>query len=359
MRSPSSRTAVTVAAFLVGLALALPSVAAADGKYPPDPAARGFSGGVAGWSGSSSFDGSCLPPLLCPDVTNSHQASGGADGGGFIRSAYQGVVGAMAVAGTSTAVWASPTFTYSGDGGARPDALSFRMDRRASVDQLLAVSGNSATYSVRLVNVDAGGETIVLIPPTTLAGADDWRSVGSGTVDPDRLAIGDEYRLLITTTYVTGTSVLVSGSADYDNVTLRAGDEGAGKGRKGKGGNGRGGDGSGESSRTLLDLLRASAPGTATLAGGGKRLLVAVKCPAKLDRACRITAQGLLRKGMPATARRSVRVRDGRRKLVALRVKPKARSKVAKRKRLLVRQRVRVGKRSATLVKSRKLIRRG
>jgi hypothetical protein len=347
MRSLSIRAAAAV--LMVGLVL--PALAAAEDKYPPDPAARGFSGGLAGWSGSSGFDGSCLPPLLCPSVTNSHQASGGADGGGFIRSAYQGVVGATAVAGAATAVWTSPAFTYRGDAGERPDALSFRMDRRASVDQLLAVSGNSATYSVRLANLSAGGETISLIPPTTLAGADDWRSVASGPVNPARLAIGDEYRLLIATTYVTGTSGLVSGSADYDNVTLRAA-EGAAGGGKGKG---KDGDGS----RSLLDLLRASSPGTATVAAGGKRLLVAVKCPAKLDRSCRISAQGLLRKGRPATARRSVKVGEGRRKLVALRVKPKARHKVAKRKRLLVRQKVRVGKRSATLVKSRKLIRRG
>jgi hypothetical protein len=356
MRSPSSRAAAGAIVVLASLTLTLPATTAADSQYPPDPAARGFSGGLAGWSGSTGFDGSCLPPLLCPSVTNSHQASGGADGGGFVRSAYQGVAGAMAVAGTSTAVWTSPTFTYSGDGGGRPDAVSFRMDRRASVDQLLAVSGNSATYSVRLANLSEGGETISLIPPTTLAGAKDWRSVASAPVDPDRLDLGDEYRLLITSTYVTGTSALASGSADYDNVTLRAGDESGAGNRKAKG---KDGGGSGNSERSLLDLLRASAPGTAAVVAGGKRLLVAVKCPAKLDRTCRMSAQGLLRKGRPATARRSVKVRKGKRKLVALRVKPKARSRMIKRKRLLVRQKVRVGKRSATLVKSRKLIRRG
>jgi hypothetical protein len=340
------------AALLVGLFLIFPSASAAEGKYPSDPAARGFGDGLAGWSGSSSFDGNCVPPLLCPSVTNSHEASGGADGDGFIRSAYQGVAGATAVAGTSTAVWTSPTFTYDGDGGARPDTLSFRMDRRASVDQLLAVASNSATYSVRLADLSAGGEAIVLIPPTTLSGANDWRNVRSGAVDPDRLAIGDQYRLLITSTYVTGTSALVSGSADYDNVLLRAGDDEAREAGKDKGG------GSGDSSRSLLELLRATSPGTATLAAGGKRLLVAVKCPAQLNHACRISAQGLLRKGKPATGRRTVKVGKGKRKLVALRVKPRARSKVAKRKRLLVRQRMQVGKRSATLVKSRKLIRR-
>jgi hypothetical protein len=51
-------------------------------------------------------------------------------------------------------------------------------------------------------------------------------------------------------------------------------------------------------------------------------------------------------------------VRRGKAKLVVLKVKPKARGKVTKRKRLLVRQKVRAGKVTATVVKSRKLIRR-
>lgn len=260
----------------------------------------------------------------------------------------------MAVAGTSTAVWTSPTFIYRGEGGKQPSGLLFEMQRRASVDQLLAVAGNSATYSVRLADVSGGG-TVSLIEPTTLAGANDWRSVTSGAIDPGELAVGGRYRLLITSTYVTGTSALASGNADYDDVTLQT--TGAGTGKGGKGGNGRGaGDGS---ERSLLELLRAATPGTAALAAAGRRLLVAVKCPAKLDRACRITAQGLLRKGKPATTRRTVTVRKGKRKLMVLQVKPKARNRVVKRKRLLVRQKVRVGPKAVTFFKSRRLIRRG
>ena len=353
MRSPSPRAAALAAALLLTLLIARPAGASAD-RYPPDPAARGFDGGPAGWTATSGFDGSCLAPLLCPSVASTFQPSGGADGGGFIRSAFTGVAGAMAVAGTTTAVWTSPTFAYEGNGGRRPDDVVFQMDRRASVDQLLAVADNSATYSVRLVDVSAGGEAISLIEPTSLAGANDWRGVATDSIAPGRLAIGDQYRLLITSTYVTGTSVFVTGNADYDDVTLRT----LGGGASGKGRKGGGGEGGGGSERSLLELLRGATPATATLASGGKRLLVAVKCPAQLDHACRISAQGLLRRGRSATSRRSVKVREGKRKLVALLVKPKARDKVAKRKRLLVRQRVRVGKRSATLVKSRKLIRR-
>ncbi len=78
----------------------------------------------------------------------------------------------------------------------------------------------------------------------------------------------------------------------------------------------------------------------------------------KIHRSCRTTAQGLLKKARPATKKRTVLLRSGKSKLIALRVKPKARARLAKRKRLLVRQKVRAGKATATVLKSRRLIRR-
>ncbi len=360
MRSAlSRRTAVVAAVFLAGILLTLPAVAgAASSKYPPAAAARGFDGGLAGWTSSSSTDGACLPPLLCASVDNSFQGSGGADDGGFVRSSYTGVVGAMAVAGTATAVWQSPAFTYAGAAGASPTAVSFALDRRASVDQLLAVDGNSAQYSVQLIDLTEGGEALTLIAPATLAGARSWTNVSRGSIDPGSLTAGHDYRIQITSRYTSGTSVLASGSADYDNVVLAA--------TTGRGGAGNGnGDGAGSgknagalSSQRLEDLLRGATPGTATLGGNGKRLFVRVKCPRKVGRTCRTSVQGLLKKGRPATKRRSVRLRSGKAKLIALPVKPKASKQLATRKRLLVRQKVRAGKATATLFKSRRLIRR-
>jgi hypothetical protein len=349
----SRRVSAAAIACLACLLPALPSAASgATGKYPPDAAARGFNGGLAGWTGSSSFDGNCLAPAFCPSATNSFEASGGADGGGYIRSAYQGVAGVTAVGGTTTAVFTSPRFTYRGADGQAPTEVAFEMDRRASVDQLLAVSGNSATYSVRLVDVGAGGETSTLVAPTTLAGASSWRNAPRASGDPDRLTIGHDYRILITSTYVTGTSALVSGNADYDNVVLSATrEQRRNRGRPGAGG-------AGISRERLSDLVRAAQPGTAVLKGKGSRLFVRVKCPGSVGRTCRIAAQGMLTKRKPATARRTVTLRKGKAKLLMLRVKPKARDKVAKRKRLLVRHRVRAGKATATVYKQRKLIRR-
>jgi hypothetical protein len=356
--STSRRRAAGIATACLALFLALPSLAAAT-KYPPDPAARGFGSGVGGWQSSSSFDGVCLAPLLCPTATNAHQPSGGADGGGYIESDYLGVAGVTAVGGTTTAIWESPTFTYEGAGGNTAGSLAFTMDRRADVAELLGVAGNSATFAVRLIDLSAGGEAVTLIAPTTLAGAESWTDVSRVEVAPGRLTNGHEYRLRVATVYTTGTGVVVTGSSDYDNVVLEALDGGPG-GKGGKGRGAKGDDGSDEATQRLAELVRQTSPGTAILAGKGKgsRLLVRVRCPRKAGRTCRITTQGLLKKRKPATKKRTVKVRKGKAKLVVLKVKPKARGKVAKRKRLLVRQKVRAGKVTATVVKSRKLIRR-
>lgn len=354
------RIAATVAASIAILGLGMvASSSAATSKYPPNAAARGFAGDAGGWTSSVANEGICLPPLLCASVENSFQGTGGADGGGFVRSAYTGVVGVSAVGGTSTGTWESPPFTYSGAGGEEAASLSLALDRRASVDQLLGVAGNAAEYTVRLIDISEGGEASTLIPTATLAGASSWTDVTRGSINPGILTAGHDYRIQITSRYTSGTSVLVTGNADYDNVVLTASDgaSGNGKGGKRKGKTGASGNGA-LSEQRLTDLLRQASPGTAVLGDKGKRLFVRVKCPRKVGHACRTTAQGLLRKGRPATAKRTVRLRSGKSKLLALRVKPKARKQVTKRKRLLVRQRVRAGKVTATVVKSRRLIQR-
>jgi hypothetical protein len=360
--SPFRRAGTVAVACLASLLMILPAAAgAATSKYPA-ASARGFAGSAAGWMPSSSNEGVCLPPLLCASAENSFQVTGGADGGGFIRSSYQGVIGVTAVGGTTSATWESPSFTYSGAGGEEAASVSFSLDRRASVDQLLAVAGNSAEYTVRLIDLSEGGEASTLIAPTTLAGAGSWTDVQRGSINPASLTAGHSYRIQITSRYTSGTSVLVTGSADYDNVVLSASDAsngGGGKKGNGKGKGNGGGNGTGAfDSQRLEELLRQATPATAVLGAKGKRLFVRVSCPRKIGHACRTTAQGLLRKKRPATLKRTVRLRSGKSKLLALQVKPKARKQVAKRKRLLVRQKVRAGKVTATVTKSRRLVRR-
>jgi hypothetical protein len=355
-RFPFSRqlAALAACAFCLCMALATPAGADDSSQYPSDPAARTFNGGTGGWTGSTDFEGSCLPPLLCPQVNNEYVAAGDADGNGFIGSDYLGVAGVGAVAGTSTGTWQSPAFTYTGTSKAE---LAFTMQRRSDVDEVLAVAGNSAEYAVRLVNATEGDLVQTLIAPSTLAGADQWTSVPTVLFNSSRLSAGDKYRIRIESIYTTGTGVVVTGSAGYDNVVLGpAVAAGAGAG---------GGKGSGRDnlrSAELLSLLRAGLSKTAVVIGAksgkAKRLLVRVSCPAAIGTACRITAQGLLRKGKPVTAKRTVKVGEGKKRQVVLKVKPKFRAKVAKRKRLLVSERVRAGKATATAYKVRKLIRR-
>jgi hypothetical protein len=338
--------------------LALASSASADGgQLPASEDARTFSGGVAGWTSSTAFEPSCAPPLLCPTVTNSYVAAGDADGNGYVTSADSGVAGVGAVAGSSRGVWESPTFTYraTSDG---PESASFSMSRRADVGQLLAVAGNSAEYSVTLRDLTEGARSLTVIAPTTLAGAEAWTTTPKATLEAGRLNSGDRYRIRIESIYTTGTSVIAGGSADYDNVVLRtAASEGAKEGGNGAGGANGGGRRhlrSGE----LLRLFSSGLAGKATVAGRGRTLRVRVRCPRKIGSACRVTARGLLRKHRPATLKRTVKIGSGRHRNVVVRVKPKLRARVAKRKRLLVSERVRAGGASATAYRIRKLIRR-
>lgn len=90
----------------------------------------------------------------------------------------------------------------------------------------------------------------------------------------------------------------------------------------------------------------------------GNRLYVKAKCPAKVGRACRVTVQGLLRKGKPATTKRTAKVAKGSSKQLVLKVKPAAKGKLAGRKRLLFKETVRAGSAKATVFKRLGLIRR-
>ncbi|HEX7058921.1 MAG TPA: hypothetical protein VF176_03640 [Solirubrobacterales bacterium] len=366
MRLSSLRRSFTIAVTLSALGAVLaPSGASAEvsSVYPPTQEARDFAAGQGGWVGSSSFD-SCVLAVTCPTVTNSFESAGGAGGEGHIRSGFSATLTAV---GSAMAVWQSPQFTYEGAGGGVPEAVSFAMARRADVGDLLS-GGSTATYAVDLIDVTAGGVVIPVIPSASLAGADAWTVETPIALSPGQLTLGNEYAIRITSTYTPGAvSLLVTGNADFDNVALtatRADDppptDPPTTGPAHPGGDGDAGGnaaaGSSLSRVRLRALLRGGPTGSAMLRG--KRLFIKVNCPTSVGRACRITVQGLLGKGRPATARRTVKVGKGKGRRIALRVRPRLRAKVVKRKRLLVRERVRAGKLKATIYKRRKLIRR-
>ena len=110
------------------------------------------------------------------------------------------------------------------------------------------------------------------------------------------------------------------------------------------------------SSERLLSLFQSGLAGTAVLKGN--RLFVKVKLPEEDRRRLPDHRPGPAQEAQARDDKRTVKVRSGKGKTVVLKVKPKFRAKVAKRKRLLVSEKVRAGKTTATAYRVRKLIRR-
>jgi hypothetical protein len=320
------------------------SAAAATDVYPAG--AGTFSGGAQGWEVT---EASCSVPLLCT-------ADGGYDGG---NGNPPGSIAANTTIGLNlltlfkaTVTLQSPDFTVAsaGDG-------TLHLDRQFAPGALVDLAPQ-VDYDVTLLDRTAGTKSEPLNELMTEAspfvGKDHAVTVKAGHV----------YALAITATTsstVAGTGLLAgTTSARFDNVSVSvqtpAGGDGGGSGGKGGGGGNGASGGAGLSDAQLLALLRSSSGGTAVLKG--KRLFVRGACPAKIGSACRLSLQGLLTKRKPATTRRISKVAKGKRKMLVLRVKPKARPKLAKSKRLLFRETVKAGGAKATVYRRLKLIRR-
>ena len=173
------------------------------------------------------------------------------------------------------------------------------------------------------------------------------------------LVVGHSYAIKITadtTTNVAGVGLLGTITTRFDNVSVTGpGDNGFGSdGRNGS--NGANGS-NGLSDSQLTTLMQNSLLSPAVLKG--KRLFVKAKCPAKVGAACKVSVQGLIKKGKPATTTRTVKIAKGKTKQLVLKVKPASKSKVAAKKKLLFKETVKAGGAKATVYKRLKLIRRG
>ena len=325
------------------------SAQAAKSLYPPDPNARTLDAGPAGYVGTTRTEGLCVPILLCPTVTNSYQPSGGVNNSGYLRTAFGPSI--AGVGATSIGIYTSPSFTYNGVEGQEAETLEFIFARRANVAAILQVTGNSATVSVDLV-ATSGGASVNVINNETLAGQTDFaeKTVPLAT---EALAIGQSYQIRITTRVTSGVQVVPSGFADYDNIRLRAkaklGGGGNGGGGGGGGGNGGGGGGNGGGGGKAND---GRFDGNGVIAGPAKlrgdRLLVRVRCNKKPKGRCKLQLQGLLKKRGPVvTNRRTVRVRPGQKRRIALDVRGGPNGRVVAalkaRKRVVIKQTVRKG----------------
>lgn len=309
-----------------------------------------FSGGLEGWKVTSS---SCTvggQPLLCTAESDYDASQGNPAGSLATKTSYLLNLAALF---RGEASFESPSFTVS-DSGAGVVSV-----QRAFSNGDLVKLNPQLEYTVSLLDKTAGAASKAITE--TLGGESAFLNK-QGTAP---LIAGHIYAIQITT--VTSSSVAelgITGSATalFDNVSLTTsksddgGGPGGGNGAGGaNGGNGAGGGDGAFSSSRLASLLRASMTGTAAVKGN--RVFIKAKCPAKVSTACRVTVQGMLKKGKPATAPRTAKIAKGKSKQLVLKVKPKLRKVVAKRKKLLFKQTVKAAGTKATVYKRIKLIR--
>lgn len=345
MRSRKGASGLVLAAVLALCALAVPAGAATD-VYPAGGGK--FTGGEESWEVT---EATCDVPVGCT-------ASGGYEGGdgtpaGSLKADTNISLNLLQIFNSKVTLQ-SPDFKVSEAG-----AATLHLDRRFLSGSLVDLAP-SLKYTVQLLDRTADKRADLLTE--TIASNSDW----SGRDAAATVEAGHLYALAITaetSSSVVGTGLLSgSTSARFDNVALRvthtAGGGSGGSGTKGGGGGNGGGAGAGGglTSAQLAALAPSTLVSPAILKGN--RLFVKARCPKKIGRACRISVIGLLKKRKPATATRTAKVAKGKKKQLVLKVKPRARGKVASRKRLLFKVRVRAGKTQATAFKRLKLIRR-
>lgn len=355
-----------LAAAVAGLVLAMSaaSASAATTSYPAG--GSDFSSNQQGWSASEEkCEGLIALQLLCSSEGVYDSAKGNPPGS---ISAQTNVTLNLLGLFASGATWTSPPFTVQGT----VTGASFRLERQLDSGDLLNLAP-TASYTASLVDKTTGTSTPLLKEEGIAPGPTFTANGGAAAV-----AGGHTYAIsLATTTNSTLASVGLLGKTHlrFDNVALSVQTAGGGSGGNNPndsgGGNKNSSNNSNSNSKTvnnkkqssslsnarLQTLFRrgaSSAPATVK----GNRLFVKVSCPRSIGRACHIVARGMLNRRTAATNKRTVKVGRGKGKQIVLRVKPRAKRQVAKRKRLLVRENVRAGKARATIFKSRKLIRR-
>jgi hypothetical protein len=333
------------------VAVAATCLVAGSAQAATYPAGGGaFNGGLEGWT--TPEKPACNIPLagLCT-ATAGYDGENGNPAGSLVANTT--ILLNLGGVFKSTAVFQSPNFTAS-EGG----AATLHVDRQLASGNLLDLTPK-ATYVVTLLDRSSGASSEILTDEV------DGAVAFTGKDGAATLVAGHAYAISIdaeTTSSVANIGLLGSTALRFDNVSLTVGTTGGGGGGggngDGKGGNGgSGGNGAGGlSSSQLLSLLRSGSGGTAVLKGN--RLFVKTPCAAKIGRSCRISIQGLLAKRKPATTKRTSKVAKGKAKQLVLKVKPKAKAKLAKSKRLLFKETVKAGKAKATVYKRLKLIKR-
>jgi hypothetical protein len=353
LRGSGKRVQVAVAGCVVCTAALLFAAPASAGVVTYPAGGSGFDEGAEGWS---SGGGECSPAELLCTSEATYDASSGSPPGSI--AAKTTVTLNLVSLFKGTATWDSPQFQIA---VATITGAELHLDRAFSPGGLVDV-GPEATYVVKLSDLTAGTSSPVL--SGVLDKEDEAYAPASA---PVAVVGGHTYQLSIESVTAQSTFALsaLSGTTKvhFDNVGIAVQTASSGKGGKGSGSGGGGenkGSGSNSSAlsdKRLLTLLRGGAVATPAVLRG-RHLLVKVNCPAKIRRACHVLAQGMLTRKRAATRGRVVKIGRGKGRRVVLPVKPRLRPRLAKRRRILVRERVRAGKARATIYKRRKLIRR-
>jgi hypothetical protein len=326
------------------LALAVGQASAAT--YPGGGST--FTGTAEGWTVAAKCP--TIPAPLCT-------ASGSYDGtagnpSGSLADKTEIAVGLLGLF-TAEAVETSPTFTATESG-----AGSLSLERQLEDAELVSLTP-TVEYTANLVDKSDGSKQKAIAE--TVGGATGF----APKQGPVALVAGHSYAIeidAITKSNVANVGLMGSATFRLDNVAVTGpGGSGGGTGGGNGGSGGNGGEGAngagGVSSAQLASLLQSSSLiGPAVLKGN--KLTVKAKCPAKLKATCTLGITGMLSKKKPATAARRAKVKKGKTKSFALKVKPAALKKVKAKKKLLFKETARVGKTKATVYKTLKLVRK-
>ena len=347
MRSTRARLRFSVvlgaACALSMLVLAGPASAVAA-VYPAGGGT--FSGGAEGWT---TVEKKC-------EVLGMTEVGALCEGKGGYDATHGNPAGSLAAETTATinavsafkskVVLESPQFTAAEGGSA-----TLRLDRQFEAAQLVSVAPK-ATLVTTLVDQTSGSEASLLTEELATEAAFAGRTATAA------LTQGHVYVLRLTTEITSTTKAALigaSGAVRFDNVSVTTGSAG-GNGGGATGGGGGGATGAASlTNASLASLMQGSLTGSATLKGN--KIYVKVKCPKKVGRTCRVTVQGMIKKGKAATSARTAKIAKGKSKRLVLKVKPKIKAKVAKKKKLLFKETVKAGKAKATVYKRLKLIR--
>jgi hypothetical protein len=324
--------------------------AQATSVYHPAAESRTFTTSVGGWTESDAEAGLCVPALLCPTPMNTFEPMDGSSGpsDGFIRTAISGLAGA---AGDVAGIWQSPSFVYNGAQGQLADQVALSLSRKVDISDFLDVGGTSSNFTVDIINPTTG---IAIATPfdnvPVTSDIPEWTTFGPVAVGPALLGIGQTYAIRITSRFTFGATVLPGATVDYDDVGFVAVKEPP-------------------PPPPPPPPRRYDVPFVTSFIDSNMRNwigirrgvgLVLVRCPGRARKEtnrCNFSLQVLWKRNGPnASGERTVGVRPGNKKVVALPIKAAFRSRILNRDIILVRYRFRGGSVRTTVYKQLRIV---